>query len=112
MNVKMPNNTKKKKPAALSGRLLQRINRQTAEQFGIEVCGFLRQNFTRQCNLSHLLHAYRIGQKRHLRLSTSRLIECLVRIANVADMLLVADRFLGNSQNALQKNFMQLNYVK
>lgn len=44
--------------------LFESVNRQSAEQFGIEIGGFLRQHLTRKRDVANLLHAHWIHEER------------------------------------------------
>src|SRR5678815_2376373 len=70
--------------------LLQRINSQSAEQLGIKVSGFLRQDFAAKRNVTHLFHPHRIHQKSCVGLSPAHLLNGIIRVPHIADMQLVA----------------------
>src|SRR5208283_559545 len=53
--------------------LLQRINREPAQQLGVEIGGLLGQHFSGKGDIANLFHAYRIHQERYLGLSVAHL---------------------------------------
>src|SRR5271163_2657684 len=50
--------------------LVQRINREAAQQLGVKIGGLLGHDFSSQRDFAHLIEAGRIHQERHLHLST------------------------------------------
>ena len=53
--------------------LIETVERQAAQELGVEVGGLLRQDFARQGHLGHLLDAYRIEQKADL---SAAVVDC------------------------------------
>src|SRR6185312_8721802 len=91
--------------------LLQCINCQTAQQLGIEVSGFLRQHLAAESDIANLLNLGRIHQECDVR-ALANPGDCFKGVPLITDVFLVADRFFGNSQDSLQHNVVQLDYIK
>src|SRR5580704_6599263 len=77
--------------------LFQRINRQTAEEFGIKVGGFLRQDFSAESDFAYLPHANRIDEKRDISSARSDEFNRLRGVAKVSKVRLFSNRFFRDS---------------
>src|SRR5208282_5844967 len=94
------------------GTLLQRINREPAQQLGVEIGGLLGQHLAGKGDIANLFHAYRIYQERYLGLSVAHLQQRFRGFATIRNVLLIADGFPGNLQSAFQQALVQLNDVE
>src|SRR5580693_7975300 len=95
--------------------LFESIDRQSAEQLGVEVGRFLRHNFARKGNVTDLRHATRIHQKSDIGARAAGvpyLRQSFARVADVRNILLVADGFLRKVQHSLQQTLMQLHHIE
>ena len=93
--------------------LIEGINRQSAEQLGIEVGGFLRHDFAGEGDVANLRDAAGIHQENDIgRRAALQVREGLSGIADVGNILLVADGFFRKVQDSFQQYFMQLHHVE
>ena len=46
--------------------MLQLVDSETAEEFGVEIGGFLRHHSARECHVGHLLNGGRLQQESHI----------------------------------------------
>src|SRR5450755_3923435 len=96
----------------LLGTLIQRINRESAEQLREEIGGLLRQHFADEGNIADLIHAYRIHQERRLHLATLHLRQRIGGFATIRNVVLIPNRLFRNLQDAFQYALMQLHHVE
>ncbi len=92
--------------------LFQRIDGQAAEQLGIEVRRLLREHFAGKSDVPNLRHSRRIHKKRQIGLATANRGHSFADIADIAHILLVADRLLRDSKHAFQQTLMKLHDVE
>src|ERR1039458_886776 len=95
--------------------LIERIDGQSAEELGVEVGGFLGHDLAGEGDVADLLHAARIHQESDIgvrAVCVAYLRQGLGSIADVGDVLLVADRFLGKVQDLFQQTLVQLDHVQ
>ena len=59
-------------------------------------------------DVSNLLHAGRVHEKRHIGCAAADFGDGFGGVANVAEIFLVADRFFGQAQHAFQQALVQL----
>src|SRR5919109_4723547 len=93
-------------------KLIQRINGETGQKFGIEVSGLLWQYIAGESDVANLLHARRIHQKSDIRFATANSVQRFSCIAQVRNILLMSNGLLGQSQHILEQHFVQLNDVE
>src|SRR5215471_6088287 len=77
--------------AIMARRLVQRINRQTAEELGIEISGLLRHHLAREGDVAHLFCAYRVHQECDIGVTGAHTAKGLAGSAYIAEVLLVTD---------------------
>src|ERR1700756_252469 len=94
------------------GELIQRINRETAEKFGEEVGGLLRQHLAGKGDFPELIERDRIHQESRTGFAASHLFDGLCGVADISHMRLLADRLGRNPQQPLQHQSVKLNYVE
>src|ERR1035441_2428628 len=94
------------------GTSLQRIDRETTQQLGVEIGGLLGQHFAGKGDVANLLHAHRIHQERDLHLSALYLRERFRGLATIGNVLLIANGFLRDLQHAFQQALVQLHDVQ
>lgn len=93
--------------------LVEGIDRQSAEKLGVEVGGFLGHDFTGEGNIADLGYAARIHQENNVGTRAAlQMRQGLGGIANVGNILLVADGFFSKVQNIFQQDLMELHNVK
>src|SRR6266496_3443866 len=78
-------------------RLFQRIDCEAAEQLGIKIRGFLWKDLARESDVAYLLHSCRIHQQGQVCFSAANQAKRFGHVTNVCNILLVADRLLGNA---------------
>src|SRR5215470_20374794 len=71
--------------------LFEGINGQAAEELGIEISGFLRQDFAGKSYVPHLLHSYRIHEEGHVSIALPNHLHSFIGIADIGNVLLVAN---------------------
>src|SRR5262245_33558340 len=105
--------SEQQRPAAriISSNLFQRIDSETAQELGIEVSGFLRQDITGEGDVAHLLDPGGVHEKGDVCALTNP-GDRLEGVALILHMLLVADGFFRDSQNTLEHDAMQLHHVE
>ena len=84
--------------AARSAASVQRIDGKTAEEFGEEVGGFLRQDLAGKGDFAELIEGERIHKKGGVGLAFGDLIDCLGRIAQIAQVGLLPNGLGGNAE--------------
>src|SRR5262249_43903014 len=104
--------TRAKQSSTRDGRLLERINREPAEQLGVEIGRFLGENFAGKSDVTHLLHTHRIHEKGDIRLLMAHLVHGIGDVADIADVFLIVNGFLTHPKSRFENALMQLNDVE
>jgi hypothetical protein len=97
----------------MPARSIQRIDGKTAQEFGIEVRGLLGHDIAGEGNFTQLTQRDGIGQESHVRFSSRE--TCSSRfagIAQIAQVLLLKNRFRGDAQQLFQHQRVQLRQIE
>src|SRR5882762_1698753 len=96
----------------VGGAALNSVHGDSAQQLGIKVGGFLRQDFAGRGDAHHLLHGASVQQKSDLRCAAVHRLQCSRSFALVRKVLLGRDRLRRNTQCRLQDSFMEQQNVE
>src|ERR1700722_2309699 len=91
---------------------VQRIDGEAAQKLGIEVSRLLRHHLAVECDLAQLLQRGWVHQKCRLRRTLGHLLDSLSGVAQIAQVALLADGFLGKPQQLLQNQAVELRYIQ
>ena len=92
--------------------LLQRIDCQAAQQLGKEVSGFLRHDSAGKGDFAKLFHGHRVGEEGHVGFAAANLVNRLARVAEVANVGLLADLLRVQAKQPVEDDGVQMAEVE
>jgi hypothetical protein len=90
----------------LAATLLQRVNREAAQQLGVEVGGLLRQDFAGEGDVTDLADAAGIHEECDVGAARADGGQSFRGVADVGKVSLFADGFFRQADDAFQQNFV------
>ena len=92
--------------------LLQRINGEAAQQFGVEVGGFLGHHGSGKGDFAELFHGDGIGKKGNVGFSALHLVDGFASIAQITKVGLLADLFSVEAKKLVEDDRVQVAQVE
>src|SRR5690348_12868388 len=92
--------------------LVECVDRQAAEQLGIEIGGLLRHNVAGQRNVTKLIQRDGLDQEGNVGLTRLHLLDGLRRLAEKVDVPELRDALLREAENLVQQDGVELDHIE